>query len=113
VVARFSLGGGGPEVADASPMPRGLGIEFHLPGGALQHITMINVPIFGASSRASFRDLIVAVKPDPKTGQPDAANVKQYFATHPDAMALNQVTSQHHHGLRADQLRPPDHGKRG
>jgi hypothetical protein len=29
-----------------------------LPGGGLQHITMINVPIFGATSPASFRDAI-------------------------------------------------------
>src|ERR1700731_596852 len=45
VIARFSLGGGSPEVPDAAPAPRGMALEFHLPGGALQHITMINVPI--------------------------------------------------------------------
>src|SRR5262249_47959959 len=37
VVARFSLGGGNPDVPDAAPAPRGLGMEFHLPDGALQH----------------------------------------------------------------------------
>ena len=95
VVARFSLGGGSPEVRDAAPAPRGLGMEFHLPGGALQHITMINVPIFAASSPASFRDLIVAAKPDPKTGQPDPAKMKEYTAAHPDWMALNELASHH------------------
>jgi catalase len=40
-----------------------LALEFHLPGGALQHITMINVPIFAAASPASFRDAIPAAKP--------------------------------------------------
>jgi catalase len=58
VVARFSLGGGSPEVPDAAPAPRGMALEFHLPGNALQHITMINVPIFAAASPASFRDAI-------------------------------------------------------
>ena len=70
VIARFSLGGGNPEVPDAAPAPRGMALEFRLPGGALQHITMIDAPIFSTESPASFRDLLVAAKPDPKTGSP-------------------------------------------
>jgi len=95
VVARFSLGGGSPEVPDAAPAPRGMALEFHLPDGALQHITMIDAPIFAAASPASFRDLLVAAKPDPKTGQPDPEKLKVYAATHPDAMALTQLSSHH------------------
>jgi catalase len=95
VVARFSLGGGNPAVPDAAPAPRGMALEFHLPGGALQHITMINTPIFAAASPASFRDFLLAAKPDPKTSQPDPEKLKAYFATHPDAMALKQLASQH------------------
>src|SRR5208282_1189009 len=60
VVARFSLGGGSPEVPDAAPAPRGMALELHLPGGALQHITMIDAPIFAAATPDSFRDLLVA-----------------------------------------------------
>ena len=95
VVARFSLGGGSPAVPDAAPAPRGMALEFRLPGGNLQHITMIDAPIFAAASPASFRDFIVAVKPDPKTGQPDPEKIKAYFATHPDATALQQLASGH------------------
>src|SRR6201986_3401629 len=95
VIARFSLGGGSPEVPDAAPAPRGMALEYHIPGGALQHMTMINVPIFAASSPASFRDAIVASKPDPKTGQPDPQKLKAYLATHPDAMALTELSSHH------------------
>src|SRR5690348_13768615 len=95
VVARFSLGGGNPEVPDAAPAPRGMALEFHIPGGALQHITMIDLPIFGAMSPASFRDAIVAAKPDPKTGQPDPEKLKAYAASHPDAMALSKYASGH------------------
>ena len=95
VVARFSLGGGNPEVPDAAPAPRGMALEFHLPGGALQHITMIDAPIFAAASPASFRDAIIAAKPDPKTGQPDPEKLKAYAASHPDAMALTQLASRH------------------
>jgi catalase len=95
VIARFSLGGGSPEVPDAAPAPRGMALEYHIPGGALQHMTMINVPIFAASSPASFRDAIVAAKPDPKTGQPDPKKLQAYLAAHPDAMALNELASHH------------------
>ncbi|MEJ0035868.1 MAG: catalase family peroxidase [Gammaproteobacteria bacterium] len=95
VVARFSLGGGSPDVPDAAPAPRGMGLEFRIPGGGLQHITMINVPIFGATSPGSFRDAIIAAKPDPKTGQPDPEKLKAYAATHPDARALTELSSHH------------------
>jgi len=95
VIARFSLGGGSPEVPDAAPAPRGMALEFHPPGGALQHITMINVPIFAAASPASFRDAILAAKPGPNTGQPDPEKLKAYAATHPDAMALTTLASHH------------------
>src|SRR5580692_9415302 len=95
VIARFSLGGGNPEVPDAAAAPRGMALEFHLPGGALQHITMINVPIFGATSPASFRDGIVAAKPDPKTGKPDPEKLKAYAPTQPPAMAMTEPPSPH------------------
>jgi catalase len=95
VVARFSLGGGNPDVPDAAPAPRGMALELRLPGGGLQHITMIDLPIFGAMSPASFHDAIVAAKPDPKTGKPDPEKLKAYAASHPDAMALSRYTSSH------------------
>ena len=95
VVARFSLGGGNPDVPDAAPAPRGMALEFRLPGGALQHITMIDAPIFVASSPASFRDALVAAKPDPKTGQPDPEKLKAYAASHPDSMAASALASHH------------------
>jgi catalase len=95
VVARFSLGGGDPDVPDAAPAPRGMALELRLPGGSLQHITMIDAPIFGATSPASFRDALVAAKPDPATGKPDPEKLKAYAATHPDAMALTELSSHH------------------
>jgi len=95
VVGRFSLGGGNPEVPDAAPAPRGMALEFRIPGGALQHITMVNAPIFAAASPGSFRDFLLAVKPDPKTGQPDAEKVKAYYATHPDSLPLKELSSEH------------------
>ena len=95
VVARFSLGGGNPDVPDAAPAPRGMALELSLPGGSLQHFTMINVPIFAASSPASFRDAIDAAKPDPKTGMPDPEKLKAYVASHPDAKPLADLAAKH------------------
>jgi catalase len=95
VIARFSLGGGSPEVPDAAPAPRGMALEFHFPGGALQHITMIDAPIFAVASPTSFHDLLLAAKPDPKTGQPDPEKLKAFAATHPDAMALTEWGKNH------------------
>jgi catalase len=95
VVARFSLGGGNPDVPDAAPAPRGMALELRLAGGGLQHITMIDVPIFGATSPSSFKDAIDASKPDPKTGMPDPEKLKAYVASHPDAKPLLELSSHH------------------
>jgi catalase len=95
VIARFSLGGGSPDIPDVAPAPRGMALEFALPGGAKQHITMIDAPLFAAATPASFRDAIVASKPDPKTGMPDPEKLKAYAATHPDAKPLMEWGSHH------------------
>jgi len=42
LVARFSLAGGNPDVADATRNARGLAVEFRLPDGSRQHFTMLN-----------------------------------------------------------------------
>ncbi|HEX8962163.1 MAG TPA: catalase family peroxidase, partial [Rhodocyclaceae bacterium] len=90
VVARFSVAGGNPNIADTAKNARGMALEFRLPGGALQHITMINTPMFGAATPQTFFDNIVATRPDPKTGKPDPAKVKAFLASHPDAVAQSE-----------------------
>ncbi len=71
VVARFSLAGGNPKVPDTAQNPRGMALEFKLPGGQLHHMTMLNTPVFGAASPQTFLDLTLATRPDPATGKPD------------------------------------------
>ena len=96
VLARFSVGGGNPNVADTdAALPRGMALEFHLPGGALQHMTMVNEPIFGGATPASFNDALIAARPDPKTGRPDAGKLSDYLASHPDARPLAEWSKQH------------------
>ncbi|MCY1288915.1 Catalase-related peroxidase [compost metagenome] len=95
VVARFSLGGGNPKASDAGKSPRGMALEFRIPGGALQHMTMLNVPVFGASVPRTFFDQMQALQPDPKTGKPDPEKLKAFAASHPDSRALGQFMASH------------------
>lgn len=95
VVARFSDAGGNPKVSDTSRSPRGMALEFRPPGGQLQHITMINTPMFGAKEPKTFFDQMVAIKPDPATGKPDPEKIKAFKASHPDARASADWLDKH------------------
>jgi len=95
VVARFSLPGGNPQIPDYARVPRGLALEFRLPGGSRQHMTMLNTPMFGASTPKTFYDAVVAKRPDPATGKPDPAKLKAFRASHPDALAQSEYLAAH------------------
>jgi len=90
VIARLSLAGGNPRAPDTARSPRGMALEFKLPGGALHHMTMLNTPVFGAANPKTFLDLIVAMKPDPATGKPDPKKIAAFKASHPDNKAQAQ-----------------------
>lgn len=90
VIARFSLAGGNPKAPDTAKSGRGMALEFKLPGGSLQHMTMLNTPVFGAAQPQTFLNLMVAIKPDPATGKPDPEKVKAFKASHPDNQAQSQ-----------------------
>lgn len=87
VVARFSLAGGNPKAPDTAKSARGMALEFRLPGGNLQHMTMLNTPVFGAAQPQTFLDMIVASKPDPATGKPSPEKITAFKANHPDNLA--------------------------
>lgn len=95
VVARFSLAGGNPKAPDTAKSPRGMALEFALPGGGLQHITMLNTPMFGAAKPGTFLAQMVAMKPDPATGKPDPAKVKAFKDSHPDNRAQAEFLATH------------------
>jgi len=87
VVARFSLSGGNPKAPDTAKSARGMALEFALPDGSLQHMSMLNTPLFGAAQPQTFFDMMLAIKPDPATGKPDPEKVKAFKASHPDNKA--------------------------
>lgn len=76
VIVRFSLAGGNPEVSDAEKIPRGMALEFRLADGGLQHMTMINTPMFFAQMPRTFLDKMLALKPDPATGNANPEAIK-------------------------------------
>ncbi len=84
VVARFSIAGGNPSASDAEKSPRGIGLEFRLADGSLQHMTMLNTPMFFAQVPKAFLDKMLALKPDPATGKPDPDALKAFAASHPE-----------------------------
>jgi len=90
VVGRFSLPGGNPKAPDTAKSPRGLALQFKLPGNSLQHFTMLNVPVFGAATPQTFYDALLSNMVDPATGKPDPEKQKQFRETHPDAKPLGE-----------------------
>jgi catalase len=84
VVARFSLAGGNPKASDAEKTPRGMALEFRLPDGSLQHMTMLDTPMFFAAIPKTFLDKMIALRPDPVTGKPNPEALKEFAASHPD-----------------------------
>jgi len=88
VVARFSLAGGDPNASDAEKSPRGMALEFRLPGDHLQHMTMLDTPTFFAAMPRTFLDKILALKPDPATGKPDPAALAAFAKMHPESAGL-------------------------
>ena len=95
VVARFSLAGGDPEASDAERSPRGMALEFRLPTGTLQHITMINTPMFFAAMPRTFLDKMRALRPDPATGKPDPKALEAFAASHPDNRGQAAFLTEH------------------
>jgi catalase len=95
VIGRFSLGGGQPYAADAPDAVRGLGLQFSLPDGELWRTAMINFPVFPFSSPEAFFEQMMASKPDPTTGKPDPAKMKEFLAGHPETVqALTVIKGQ-------------------
>lgn len=91
VVARFSLSGSVPDVADKPGTVRGLGVQFQLPDGQQWRTAMVNLPVFPDSTPQGFFDRLLASKPDPATGQPDPSVMSAFLAQHPETAAAMKV----------------------
>jgi len=90
VIGRFSLAGGNPKAPDTAKSPRGMALQFQLPGDKVHHFTMLNIPVFSAANPTTFYDAVLANTPDPATGKPDPDKLQAFRASHPDAAPLAQ-----------------------
>lgn len=86
VIARYSTGGGVPDIADNNPgaVPRGLAIRFQLPDGAYTDIVANshNGFVVGTGDAfAAFLDAVLATKPDSKHPSP----IEAFLGAHPAA----------------------------
>jgi catalase len=91
VVGRFSLAGGMPYQTDALRAIRGMGLQFLLPDGEEWRTAMTNVPVFTVHTPEAFREQLIAMEADPKTGKPDPAKVKAFLDRHPESARATQT----------------------
>jgi catalase len=95
VIGRFSVAGGNPHSTDMPGTGRGLGLQFSMPNGEVWRTSMINLPVFLFRTPESFREFVLANVPDPASGKPDPANLKDFFKRHPESVdALKIIKSQ-------------------
>jgi catalase len=95
VTARFSLAGPNPAVPDFAHSPRGLGLQFQLPGGDQHNMAMLNLPFFPVATVQEFYENLQLDLPDPATGKPDAARKQAFVASHPQLKALGEWLGSH------------------
>jgi catalase len=91
VIGRFSLSGGRPYAADNPGVPRAMALEFRLPHGELWRTAMVNVPVFAVRTPEAFYEQMIAARPDPATGKPDAAKMDAFLARHPETVQAMAV----------------------
>ena len=95
VIGRLSLAGGQPYMPDrpaAVPATvRSMALAFRPPDGEEWRTVMIDIPVFVVKDPESFYELLLAARPDPATGQPDPAKMKDFLAGHPETARALQI----------------------
>ena len=86
VVARFSVGGANPKVADNGKTQRNMALQFNLPDGEQWLMGNINAPVFGAATPEQFLGRVASLQPDPVTKAADPAKVKAFADANPEVL---------------------------
>jgi catalase len=82
---RFALAGGMPYQTDTQAAVRSMALRLLPPGAQEWRTGMNNTPVFAVNSAQGFYDQLLAAKPDPASGKPDPAAMREFFARHPEA----------------------------
>ena len=86
VVARFSVGGANPKVADNAKSQRNMALQFNLPGGEQWLMGNINAPVFGAATPEQFIGRLASLQPDPVSKAPDPVKAKAFADANPEVL---------------------------
>ncbi|MDB6082391.1 MAG: Catalase domain protein [Gammaproteobacteria bacterium] len=84
LIGRFALAGGMPFQSDSSSAVRSMALRLTPPNGPEWRTGMNNIPVFAVNTAEAFYEQLVASKPDPATGKPDPAAIKEFIARHPE-----------------------------
>jgi catalase len=95
VFGRFALAGGKPMMPDGPNAVRSMALNFTLPDGEIWRTGMNDIPVFVVKDARGFYDQLIAMKPDPKTGKPDPANVQAFLEVHPETVRAMAVIRAH------------------
>lgn len=87
---RLSIGGGGPEAAEAAARVRSLALQLTGEDGQQWRLAMNSFPFFAMPSAEAFLEQVRAQTPDPATGKPDPAAIAALQARYPSARAFAQ-----------------------
>lgn len=86
VVARFSISGANPKVADNGKSQRNMALQFDLAGGEQWLMGNINAPVYVASTPEQFLGLLTSLQPDPATKVADPVKVKAFADANPEVL---------------------------
>jgi catalase len=84
LIGRFALAGGMPFQSDLPNTVRSMALRLMPANGAEWRTGMNNIPVFVVNSAEGFYEQLVASKPDPATGKPDPAAMKEFLSRHPE-----------------------------
>ncbi|WP_028210363.1 catalase family peroxidase [Paraburkholderia mimosarum] len=95
VVGRFAIPGSNPAAPDASTPVRSMALLFQLQNGEQWRTGMNSVPVFIVRTPDQFYRQLVASKPDPATGKPDAAKLDAFFRANPETLPFRNWVTAH------------------
>ncbi len=91
VIGRLSLAGGRPDMPDGPAAVRAMALAFRPSDGEEWRVAMIDIPVFIVKDPEGFYEQLLAAKPDPTTGKPDPAKMKDFVAHHPETARALEI----------------------
>jgi catalase len=91
VIGRLSLAGGQPYIPDGPAAVRAMGLAFRPSDGEEWRVAMIDIAVFIVKDPEGFYEQLLASRPDPATGKPDPAKMKDFVARHPETARALQI----------------------